>query len=116
MSVVVGGRPADGGGGGAAGAGLRRRHGGRLQGAAVEGTRLERAAGGTVALGRGGGGRLRDTKVRSDEVNLKTWYNLKLVWFALKYGKQDVLWLYIKISLIAGHFVNKLRVTYHGTQ
>lgn len=56
VSVVIGGRSADGGGCGAAGAGHGGGQGGRLQRAAVQRTWLERAAGGALAL-TGTGGR-----------------------------------------------------------
>lgn len=55
MPVVIGRRSANGRGRGAAGARPRRRHGGRLEGAAVERPWLEGTAGGPVALGQGGG-------------------------------------------------------------
>lgn len=60
MSVVVGWRSANRRGRGAARARLRGGHGGCRQGAAVEGSCLEGAAGGAVTLRQGGGGGLED--------------------------------------------------------
>lgn len=60
MSVVVGRRSANRRGRGAARARLRRGHGGCGQGAAVEGSRLEGAAGGALTLRQRGGGGLED--------------------------------------------------------
>jgi len=55
VSVVIGGRSADGRGCGAAGTGYRRGHGGRLKRTAVERPRLEGTAGGAIAVGQSGG-------------------------------------------------------------
>lgn len=62
MSVVIGGRPANRRGRSAAGTRLRRGHGGRLKGAAVEGSWLKGTARGSVALGQSGGGRLKNSR------------------------------------------------------
>lgn len=66
VSVVIGGRSANGRRRGAAGTGQRGGRGGRLQGAAVEGARLEGTAGGPVALSQRGGRRLEETNPHSD--------------------------------------------------
>lgn len=58
MPVVIGRWSASRRGCSAAGAGLRRGHGGRLEGAAVGGPRLEGTTRGSVAQGQRGGGRL----------------------------------------------------------
>lgn len=55
MSVVIGGWSADGRGCSAAGTRQRRRHSGRLEGAAVEGSGLEGTARGSFTLGQRGG-------------------------------------------------------------
>lgn len=73
VSIVIGRWSANGRGCGAAGTGLRGGHGGRLKRAAVEGSRLEGAARGAVALGQRGGGGLENSRqnhLHSDQVKL----------------------------------------------
>lgn len=71
MSVVVGRRSANRRGGGAARARLRGGHGGCRQGAAVEGSRLEGAAGGAVTLRQRGGGGLEDGGVHVNMADVR---------------------------------------------
>lgn len=62
MSVVIGGRPANGRGRGTAGTRYWRGHGGRLKGAAVERPRLEGTTRGALALSQGGRGSLEHNR------------------------------------------------------
>ena len=71
MSIVICRRSADGGGRGAAGTCQRGRHGGRLEGAAMERPWLEGAARGSVALGQSGRGGLEHNRKKYKFKQLK---------------------------------------------
>lgn len=75
VSVVIGGRSANGRRRGAAGARRRRGRGGGLQGAAVQRTRMEWTTGRAVALGQSGGGSLQHNRQTKTRLPRRHWSN-----------------------------------------